>query len=135
MEVIVDANILFAGLIRASATTVLLFEPNLKLYTPEFVLEEFMKYSGVIQSKMKRTREEFITIMHQLHQVITVVPPEEYEKYVDEAKKISPDDKDVMYFALALKMRCGIWSNDSELKNQDKVPIYNTSELLDLLNK
>ncbi|HIH11137.1 TPA: hypothetical protein HA241_03030 [Candidatus Woesearchaeota archaeon] len=45
MEFIVDANILFAGLIKASTTAILLFDPNLKLYAPEFVLEEFMKYS------------------------------------------------------------------------------------------
>ena len=94
-----------------------------------------MKYSDVIQTKMKRTREEFITIMHQLYEVITVVPEEEYEKYIEDAGKISPDDKDVMYFALALKLRCPIWSNDAKLKEQDQVVIYNTSELVRLLNE
>ena len=135
MEMVIDANVLFAGLIRASTTAVLLFDPNLKLYTPEFILEEFMKYSEIIQNKMKRSREDFITIMHQFHQLITVVPLEEYGMYLDEAKKISPDDKDVMYFALALKMKCGIWSNDMELKNQDRITIYNTKELLGQLNQ
>ncbi|MBI2151516.1 hypothetical protein HYU21_02195 [Candidatus Woesearchaeota archaeon] len=130
IEVIVDANILFAGLIKASTTALLLFDPNFKYYAPEFVLEEFMKYSELIQIKMKRTREEFVTIMHQLHQVIEVVPKEEYETFMNEAKEISPDDNDVMYFALALKMKCGIWSNDSKLKEQNKVTIYNTKELL-----
>ncbi|HIH11820.1 TPA: hypothetical protein HA241_06530 [Candidatus Woesearchaeota archaeon] len=84
---------------------------------------------------MKRTQEEFVTIMHQLHQVITVVPQEEYVTYMEMAEKISPDDKDVMYFALALKMNCGIWSNDSMLREQDKVTICNTKELLDLLKR
>ena len=134
MEIVLDANILFAGLIKDSTTTILLFNPNLKLYTPEFILEEFMKYSELIQKKMKRTREEFVTIMHQLHQVITVVPQDEYERYMERAKKISPDEKDVMYVALALKMKCGIWSNDGRLKEQSKVTICNTKELLDQLN-
>lgn len=134
MEVILDANILFAGLIKASTTAILLFNPNLKIYAPEFVLEEFMKYSNFIQEKMKRTREEFVTIMHQLHQVITVIPQEEYKEYMDKAEKISPDDKDTMYFALALKMKCGIWSNDSRLKKQNMVTIHNTKELVDRLN-
>jgi len=135
MDLIVDANILFAGLIKESITARLLFNPTLRLYSPDFVLEEFMKYSDVIQTKMKRTREEFITIMHQLYEVITVVPEEEYEKYIEDAGKISPDDKDVMYFALALKLRCPIWSNDAKLKEQDQVVIYNTSELVRLLNE
>ena len=135
MEVILDANILFAGLMKASTTALLLFDPHLKLYTPEFILEEFMNYSSLIQKKMKRTHDEFVMIRHQLHQVITVVPQEEYEQYVDKAKTISPDDKDVMYFALALKMKCGIWSNDKKLKEQDQVIVYDTGELLDHLNK
>lgn len=135
MEVIVDANILFAGLIKWSTTANLLFNPNLKLYSPEFVLEEFMKYSDVIQKKMKRTPEEFITVMHQFHQVITVVPQEEYQEYIDEARKISPDEKDSMYFALALQLKSVIWSNDSKLKEQDAVKIYSTSELLEALKK
>ena len=82
----------------------------------------------------ERTREELVTIMHQLHQVITVVPQDEYERYMERAKKISPDEKDVMYVALALKMKCGIWSNDGRLKEQSKVTICNTKELLDQLN-
>lgn len=135
MELIVDANILFAGLIKESTTAGLLFNPTLRLYSPEFVMEEFLKYSDIIQKKMKRTGEEFVTIMHQLYELITVIPEQEYEQYVEDAKKISPDDKDVMYFALALKLRCDIWWNDGKLKEQDKVIIYNTSELVALLEE
>lgn len=134
MEIVLDANILFAGLIKDSTTAILLFNPNLRLYTPEFILEEFLKYSELIQKKMKRTRGDFVTIMHQLHQVITVVSQDEYEKYMERAKKISPDEKDVMYVALALKLKSGIWSNDGRLKDQDKIIIYNTKELLNQLN-
>ncbi|PIN85274.1 MAG: hypothetical protein COV47_03030 [Candidatus Diapherotrites archaeon CG11_big_fil_rev_8_21_14_0_20_37_9] len=43
-------------------------------------------------------------------------------------KKISPDPKDVPYFALALKLRCPIWTNDKLLKKQKKVKIISTSE-------
>ena len=57
------------------------------------------------------------------------------KKYIEDAGKISPDDKDVMYFALALKLRCIIWSNDAKLKEQDKIIIYNTTEILGLLNE
>src|SRR3989338_699189 len=135
MDLIVDANILFAGLIKESTTARLLFNPTLRLYAPDFVMEEFMKYSDTIQKKMKRTRGEFITIMHQLYEIIIVVHEEEYEKYIEDAGKISPDDKDVMYFALALKLRCIIWSNDAKLKEQDKIIIYNTTEILGLLNE
>ncbi len=113
----------------------LLFETSLRLYAPEFVIEEFMKYSEYIQKKTKRSSEEFVAIMHLLHQVIKIIPEEEYENYIEEAQSISPDEKDVMYFALALKLKCGIWSNDSQLKEQKKVNIFNTHELLSFLGK
>lgn len=134
MELVVDANILFAALIKESTTATLVFSPFLKLYAPDFVVEEFMKYAELIQKKMKRTNEEFVTIMHLLHQIITVVPEEEYAKWMEEAKEISPDEKDVMYVALALKLKCGIWSNDSRLKEQSKVHIYSTKEMVGLLD-
>jgi len=133
MELVIDANILFAALIKDGTTATLLFHEDLKFYSPEFVIDEFLKYSGLIQKKMKRTGEEFMLITHQLYQVINVIPEEEYEHFIDGAKNISPDDKDVMYFALALKMKCGIWSNDRVLKEQDTVVVYTTKELLSLL--
>ena len=45
MILVIDANILFSALIKNSLTAELLFEPTLKLYAPEFLIEEFMKNS------------------------------------------------------------------------------------------
>ncbi|MFH1211857.1 MAG: PIN domain-containing protein [Candidatus Woesearchaeota archaeon] len=42
MELVIDANILFAALIKDSTTSDLLFKNT--LYAPEFILEEFKKY-------------------------------------------------------------------------------------------
>jgi predicted nucleic acid-binding protein len=58
-----------------------------------------------------------------------IVPREEFEEYLEMAEKISPDPDDFMYFALALKLKCPIWSNDKELKKQNKVIIYSTEDL------
>ena len=41
------------------------------------------------------------------------------------------DEKDTPYIALALKLNCPIWSNDTDLKKQNKVKVYNTKELLE----
>ena len=45
-------------------------------------------------------------------------------------KKISPDINDTEYFALALKLKCSIWSNDKKLKKQNKVKVYSTEEIV-----
>jgi predicted nucleic acid-binding protein len=133
MILIVDANILFAALIKNSLTAELMFNADFQLYTCEFIIDEFFKYEKEIMKKTHRTKEEFITIMHQLKDIITVIPKEEYSKLMIEAEKFSPDPKDTLYFALALKLNASIWSNDDRLKKQDKVVIHKTSDLMKLV--
>jgi predicted nucleic acid-binding protein len=57
---------------------------------------------------------------------------EELSEFVQEAENITPDPDDMVYFALALRMKCPIWSNDKKLKEQEKVKVYNTHELVNL---
>src|SRR3989338_642116 len=129
MDLVLDANILFSALLKNSLTAELLFHENLTLYTPEFILEEFFKYESLIETKMKRSRGEFVQIMHALKEVVTVIPQEEYSQFFEEAKKVSPDEKDALYFALALKLRCAIWSNDKRLKEQKNIVVYSTNDV------
>jgi predicted nucleic acid-binding protein len=133
MELVMDANILFSALIKDGTTARLLFEPALKLYVPEFIIEEFGKYEDIILKKTSRTRQEFAYIMGAIKEVVVVIPEEEYSEYVDEARVASPDENDVMYLALALKLKCSIWSNDKKLKNQNKVDVYSTVDLMKII--
>lgn len=62
---------------------------------------------------------------------IILVPLEELLPYLDEAEQISPDTDDVAYIALALKLKCAIWSQDRKLKErQNKVQVYSTEDLV-----
>ena len=133
MELVIDANILFSALIKNSFTAELIFNDDIKLYCPEFIIEEFLKYENEISEKMSRTREEFVMIMHMFKDIISVVPKEEYVTFMEKGVEISPDPKDPLYFALALKLNCAIWSNDAKLKKQDKVTVYNTTEVMKLV--
>lgn len=54
------------------------------------------------------------------------------KKFVLRAKEISPDKNDIAYFALALKLKCPIWTNDKKLKDQDEIKVYSTSELIEI---
>jgi predicted nucleic acid-binding protein len=44
MNLVIDANILFALLIRKGKTEDIFFNDTIKLYAPEFMLDEFEKY-------------------------------------------------------------------------------------------
>ena len=128
MELVIDSNILFAALIKNSATSGILFKHT--LYAPEFIFEEFNKYKEYLKDKTKREEDEFEKFFDLFERNVILVPKEEIELFMIEAEKISPDKKDVLYFALALKLKCGIWSNDKKLKTQNKVKVYSTEELL-----
>ena len=79
------------------------------------------------------TQEEFIEIIHILKEIIIIIPKEDYSCFIKKAEKISPDPNDILYFALALKLNCPIWSNDKKLKEQNKILIYSTKDIIDIL--
>lgn len=133
MELIVDANILFSALIKDGFTAKLFFNERLRLYTSEFIFEEFSKYEELILKKTKRTPEEFTEIMTILREKITVIPEEDYASFVKKSEEISPDEKDVAYIALAMKLKCALWSNDKALKEQDFIKVYSSSEVKELV--
>ncbi|RLJ01631.1 MAG: hypothetical protein DRP10_03570 [Candidatus Aenigmatarchaeota archaeon] len=54
---------------------------------------------------------------------------------MEEAIKLAPHNKDVEYFALALKLGCAIWSNERDFKKQEVVKVLSTKELKDLLEE
>jgi len=133
MDLVVDANILFAALIKEGSTAELLFVDNFHLHAPEFLLAEMDKYRKYLRDKTERTDDEFEEFLRILKRRITFVPREEISGCVNKARRLSPDPDDVPYFALAIKLGCGIWSNDAKLKNQKGVAIYSTREILEIL--
>ena len=66
MELLIDANILFSVLIKDSFTSNLLLNKNFILYTPEYIVEEFLKYKEYILKKTLRSEEDYIKISHML---------------------------------------------------------------------
>jgi len=132
MDLVIDANILFAALIKESVTKELILSNGINLFAPEFLFEEFYKYKEEILKKTNRSLEEFNEIFMILTNIITLIPEEEFSLFLEKAKSISPDENDSVYFALALKLNCAIWSNDKKLKNQDKIRVYSTQDLIEI---
>ncbi len=133
MDVVVDANVIFAALIKEGYSHNLLFNDRLHIFTPEYVFTEFEKHKEEILEKTERTTEGFFLLLEILKRRISLVPLEELLSYVEEAENLTPDPDDMAYFALALKLNCAIWSNDKKLNKQEKVKIYSTQELKELL--
>lgn len=130
MDLVVDANVIFAALIKESKTYEILFDERLHLFTTEFFFVELEKHEREIQKKSGKNEAEFYHLLNIIRRKITLIPLEELLPYLDEAEKICPDPDDVVYFALALKLKCGVWSQDKQLKKQNIVQVYSTEELV-----
>ncbi|MFH1181678.1 MAG: PIN domain-containing protein [Candidatus Woesearchaeota archaeon] len=123
-----DSNILFAALLKESVTSDILFKHT--LYAPEFIIDEFRKYNEYLKHKTKRAEEDFTELLELFERNVILILKEEIAPFIEKAEKISPDQKDVPYLALAMKLRCGLWSNDKALKEkQNIIQVYSTEEL------
>lgn len=130
MDLVVDANVIFASMIKSSVTQHMIFVNDFHLFTPEFVFEEVEKYKDLILKKGKLADSGYQSLKNILFTHIDVIPMDELEPFLDRAEEISPDPKDVPYLALALKIDGSLWSNDKALKKQAKIKVYSTSDLL-----
>jgi putative PIN family toxin of toxin-antitoxin system len=135
MKLVVDANILFAALIKEGSTAKLLISDKLQLFAPEFLFTEFTKYEEHILKKTHRSHEEFNQFLDLLQEQITIIPKKEIIPFIDKAEKISPDPKDTVYLALAFALKANIWSNDKKLqKEQNEITVFSTEELVNKTN-
>ncbi|MEK6928389.1 MAG: PIN domain-containing protein [Nanoarchaeota archaeon] len=97
MNLVIDANILFASLIKDGKTIEILLNPFFNFYAPEFLLEEFGKYEKEILRKTHRNKESFLEVFKELKEIITIIPKEYYKEKISIAEKISPDASDFDY--------------------------------------
>jgi len=135
MKLVVDANILFAALIKKGSTAELLISDKIQLFAPEFLFKEFTKYEELILKKTHRTRKEFNQLLTLFKEQITIVPKKKFAHFIDQIKSISPDPKDTIYLALAFALNSKIWSNDKRLKqDQKKITVLSTKELIEKTN-
>jgi predicted nucleic acid-binding protein len=135
MKLVVDANILVSGLIKDSVTRELMLNNELDLYTSDFIFIELFKHIKELAKKADMVINEFTDMAEILivESGLKTITTDEVRPFIDTANKISPDIDDALYFSVALKLNCGIWSNDKELKKQNHVKVYSTSDLVKML--
>lgn len=142
MRLVVDSNVLFTFFWEDSVFRELSSEKDLMLFSPEYALEEINKHSLEISKKAGISTKEFKIIREQLALILGFVPLKEYSSHLKKVKSLVknlPKDTqnklldDIDFFALALKLKCPIWSNDKALKKQKKIAVLTTEELCKLI--
>jgi predicted nucleic acid-binding protein len=134
MKFVVDTNVLFTFFWKESFTKGVLVDQDLEFFAPEFALREINEHRNEILEKTGISLEEFKKLRTDIAICVEFIPLEEYSEFLQRASSI-PDPDDVDFIALALKLDLPIWSNDSHLKEQSKVKVFSTKELINFLSK
>ena|SRR3989344_212212 len=131
MQLVLDANIVFS-FFRDNPVRFILLNSNrlgVQLVSPSYVLEELRNNIPDLVKYTKLPPNEVESILSVLDDVLELVPQATYKQYESKARSVSPHDKDIPYFALALFLNCGIWSNEPRFKRQSVVAVFNTREV------
>ncbi len=133
MELVVDANVLFAALIGRGKTQRLFFDDRIKLEAPLKLLIEFENNKELIAQRGNVSVKELMEAFVLLKERIELYPTESISQETrSKAEKLSPHAKDNPYFALALYLGSAIWSREDDFKKQEEIKVYSTPELVDM---
>ncbi|MDO8625461.1 MAG: PIN domain-containing protein [Candidatus Diapherotrites archaeon] len=132
MQLVADTNILVASMLRKGDTRKLLFSKKYEVFTPDETRIEILDHKEEFKQKGRMTEEQFQLALETELQNTTILPTEEYVSFKQKALSLCPQghEDDWPFLALALKIDCALWSNDSALKKQSVIPVVTTTELL-----
>ncbi len=132
MKLVLDSNIIFSALIKKSTTRNIILSDVFELHAPEYIFNEISKHKELLLRKSKMNEEELDALLLLLQKHIHLVPKEKYNEKMALAEDILKDIDvtDSPFLALALDLNCPIWSNDGHFKQQDRVEVHTTKELI-----
>ncbi|MEA3330039.1 MAG: PIN domain-containing protein [Nanoarchaeota archaeon] len=133
MKLVIDTNILFSFFWKNSLTRELIINSSFELISPKLALKELNKYNQEIIKKTKINNKEFNNQLKKLKELVKFIDGKNYQIFIQEAQDFSPDKSDSEFFALCLKENTILWSNDSLLKNQNKIKVLSTQDLIESL--
>ncbi|MBI5046918.1 hypothetical protein HZC07_04280 [Candidatus Micrarchaeota archaeon] len=133
MDVIIDANILFAVTIKKGITERILLADDLHPYAPEYLFVEFKEHEKELLRITKRTKEDFLKLMDVLERRIELIPASEFSLFLNEADSLLSDKDDAAYLAVCLAKKIPLWSNDNHFSHQTKVKVFTTQDLIKYL--
>lgn len=135
MILVIDTNILLAGLIKDSTVRKIIVESGWEFHYPEMSFHEVRKYKDLVLEKSGMNEEEYTELLNHLLKHITLVTEEQIKPKIEEADKIlgKIDPDDVVFLATAFSIENSkIWSDDPHLEKQIKVRVFKTKHIVKL---
>lgn len=100
-------------------------------------MHEIRKYKTLILKKSGLDEEAFEDLFDHLLRQISLVPDELIHKNLGKSRIIMDkiDPKDTVFIAAALSQNAIIWSDDKHMSKQNKVTVFPTRIMVNLLNR
>jgi len=133
MKVIIDTNVLMAGLLKDSIVREILLSRYVEFFLPDFSIEEVEKHKKDLMDKGDYTEEEFDKLFSFLLENMKVVSKKEIKPFMVKAEEVMRDIdiKDASFIAAALAIDAdGIWSYDEHFKQQEKVRVFDIRDMI-----
>ena len=102
-----------------SRLRVILDRPDLKFYTPNFLVVEIFKHKEKILRKSKASEDEIYEFLNQLLRKVQFVSEENLSLgNIIQAYRLCNeiDEKDTLFVALTLELEGELWTRDEALK-------------------
>lgn len=121
MKVIVDANIVFSGILYSDGKIGDLLINSGKLISfiaPDFLRTEIYSHHGKLVKISQLTLEQVLESEYQIYKSITFISEEQIstENWLFANNLVSDiDPKDVVYIAYAKQFKCKLWTGDKKL--------------------
>jgi predicted nucleic acid-binding protein len=135
MILVIDSNILLAGLIKNSTVRKIIVESGWEFPYPEMSFHEVQKYKYLVLEKSGMSEKEYAELLNHLLKHITLVPEEQIKPKIEEADKLlgKVDPDDVVFLATAFSIENSkIWSDDPHLEKQNKIGVFKTKHIVKL---
>ena len=133
MKITVDANILFACLIKDSTTRELFLNPALFLFAPEFIVDEFARHLVEVRKKSGLSNEELYRLVDKVLGQLVLLSDKDLKPFLPAAASLVDDPKDWLYISCALYENTIIWSHDLDFGTQKRIRIISTKELINIV--
>ena len=123
MNVIVDANIVFSGILNSNGKIGDLLINSDKFFSfiaPNFLRTEIFQHHDKLLKISNLTTEQLLEAEYQIYKSITFISEEQIseENWIFADKLVSSiDPKDIVYIAYAEQFKCSLWTGDKKLIN------------------
>jgi len=132
VKLVVDANVLYSAFLRDGLTRRILFNRDLELYAPSFLLDEFFKYFAELCQRSRESPDELKQMVSRFLRRIKFLELEELEPYRTPSEHLIADEKDQVYIACALAVGADIWTRDRHYR-QPRIRVWSTQALAEEL--